>query len=878
MKKRLFIAAAMAIVALVGCQKEFAPVAGSEQRNNAGLDQRPVLANAEMTIGGLETRATVGSNNYDWKYEAGDQVGAVLVDEVQETAPAWVKDQVSSDPTDFLYSVYAQGGTMEIATTVSGSSKNVKYKFTDTYTAAYDPAPGAVNVKNTGEAFYKINPDYIYSNYPYKTEDGKSFKTPATLVEGNYMFYAPYNAGNGTRGPLVATLPAVQEVGEEGNEAIVAFYKGKTPVVLALNYLSAAETSTVNPTPAHIFAYPQFTIVNKYNGFLFDGKSEATGVEVGGTSSNKYFLSTDVAATYTMTIKEIEFYTGTNATDNIFAPERKINPDELKKVEDWAGGKTYRTTATSVVAQADGESAFDFGKDVPKTASFDNDLATAKEKAAHRIVVPVNYELEYGDSYSFQVVMPGEDYTEAGLFARVLVTIDGKDYYIVSNEVTGNTYNKDGKIANMNLPSNDKAKYYGYAYAPKSGFGTVNDYQFADRHNRGSKDIVLVRGNRYPVAETKENADGSFGVKDFKGELLTIELVGGQAQVALAAATEETIESNGIKNNAQLLAFLEDKAHNSAKVEEVEDASEVENENTQFYLAEENTVIIDADVIAALQSELWNDGTFTLKTNLPIDANVVVSGSDKEYTFTAGEASFTISYETAPNAYTSNKVGAGINRVSVSSDTELKMADDAANAVVFVDSDNVTLKDPTGINGIVVADGKALKVAATADVAAWVVAGEEAVVDVQAGSKGLINPNNNFEEGTVNNQALATINGDAGVVTYSRNGFGTEAIPAATQINKVTIDAASQNATLPVETASFDYFKNLKAVTVVFGSNIKVLESAAATVTVGDNIIAVEGTATWDTTDKISGTTVSFAKGVNPTVQEGDGVKFTNRN
>lgn len=869
----------MAFAAIVGCQKELAPVVGTEQAGNVALDQRPVLANTELTVG-VDTRAHAGNTSgIGFVYDAGDKVGAMLIDEV---------DPYAANGTDGFLQNKTDKGTWTYADYVAEDLKEIadgKYLFTETYGQKDNSGKGD-GAKHTGQAFYKITNDYIYSNYPYTTEDGSDFTTPAVLVEGHYMFYAPYNAGNGTRGPLFAKLPVEQNASEE-TKAVDDFYKGTNPVVVAATYLSAKNTSSVKVTPGHIFAYPKFTIKNTFNGFLFDGE-KVPAKEVGVGTTDKW-ISTGKAAKYTMTIKQIEFYTGTaDDAENLFAYERKVVPSALYETADWATSTKYLTTYTQNVANAVATSEYDFGEDAETEVNFAHGIANDKPKATQRIVVTLNKELAYNGEYSFYVVMPGADYTLAGLYARILVTIGDNDYYIVTNEVTGNTtngykYSADNVIKDLKVIDDEELDLNGYAYFSKTaGFGDVNDYQFADRHQRGSDKIELVRGQRWPYAEINEQNK----TKGFAGELLTIELVGGMGQVALAAATEETKVDNGIKNNEAFIAFLKDKAHNSAAVKEVESVEDVTNEHTEFAFAKDNTVNIDAAVVEALQTELFNGGSLTLKTNLPIAAGVTVEKvSDDEFRFTAGGKSFNIKYESAPNAVTgdagSKTLGAGINRVSVATDFKdntLVMAEDAANAVVFIDATDVVVKNPAGINGIVFTGAYTMTVKATADVTAWIMdGGNAATIIIEEGSKGLTNSANNFDMSTITNSALATVAATKpGKVMYSRNGFGTEPIPAATNVNYVIINAASPSAALPVETATFDYVKNLKNVTIEFGANISTLESAGDTVTLGDHIKNVSGTVTWMTMDKINGTTVSH-KADTFTLTEGAGVTFIKR-
>ena len=898
MKKRTYIVATMAVAmaAFVGCQKDFDSMADFEKAGNAV--ERPVIGSVELTVGDAVTRAGAGSNGvvdstgYNWQFEEGDHVGAALVDKVSEED---VTGYAQKDGTG------AQWSYFEYVTSVPKDVDGVKNQlFTQTF------ADDQLVKKHTGEAFYEPDNDQIWTNYPYTAGAGaKVFTSQATLVEGHYVFYAPYNAGNGTRGPLMVTLPVKQTVKEtsegKSNSAVDEFFKGTAPAIVDMKYLSAADTKSVGSNLAALFAYPQFTIVNNYNGYLFDG----TTVPATGT-----YLSTEAESKqYTMKIMQIELYPGEEKADaftykraldvvKLYEAINKDNEENGNSQDRWYtdnSRKEFITAATAAVLNDESDynvDTFDF-KD--ETVKFEENIVKEFTKESKRIVLDFGEgkELAPGAKFTFNAVVPADNYTECGLYARILVEIEGAKYYILTNDVEGNAYNEKGKLVNMAKADGD---YAGHAIVAKTGLtvGTdAYDYRFVDRKKHGSETVVLVRGQRYPAAEM--NADQSAGPKTgIAGDLLTINLVGGQSQAAFAAYVEpeeEKKEDRGIFDNDEFIAYLQ-KVHNDAPLTQVRDYDEAEKDVNKFKLADENEVILDATLVKALAQAQQTQYT-TFIDNLPIGEGVVVEAVEMdstpyEFLFTTTvegkEYSYTVKYEFEDDGKFNDKADALVSGINVITEATKPLAvkSGESNAVVFVkEVSEITIKNPAGINSINVEGEVTINVEATAEVTAPVVAPDATVV-IKEGSKGLTNPENVF--GAVENQALVAINfvddkDNPVVVSYKRNGWGTTPIDAATKVNEVTINAASKDAILPTETASFDLVKNLTKVTIVFGDHIASLESAGETVKLGENIAVVKAvnTVKWTAKDPITGTDVTFntkTTTIDPSVQKVSGVSY----
>lgn len=109
---------------------------------------------------------------------------------------------------------------------------------------------------------------FISTNYKYYFTSENQWKTDALMVEGQYMFYAPYDGTHLTRNNIKATLPTVQNVKTQtdDNNAIAEFYASGKPVFVGYKKLSAkGQEPVISVNMRHIFAYPLFKLVNNYD-------------------------------------------------------------------------------------------------------------------------------------------------------------------------------------------------------------------------------------------------------------------------------------------------------------------------------------------------------------------------------------------------------------------------------------------------------------------------------------------------------------------------------------------------------------------------------------------------------------------------------------
>lgn len=241
----------------------------------------------------------------------------------------------------------------------------------------------------------------IQTNYQYKYENG-AWMTTARMVEGNYIFYAPYNGDHLSRTPLKTGVPTTQELklGADGKvdaySILDAFVKSGTPAYVGYKFLEAEGQDlkvSVNMKP--IFAYPLVTFSND------DTSAAAADVVI-----TKFVVTGAIPTEMELNIGDAEATAkaGTGVVGNLFdqAAEAKDNGAWVKNAY-MIGNKTI---------------------DVTKAAS--------KESGAITINVPNGaLKVAKGGTVKFHIVLPA---TAAANYKVYAYDNSGKAY---SLDVTG---------------------------------------------------------------------------------------------------------------------------------------------------------------------------------------------------------------------------------------------------------------------------------------------------------------------------------------------------------------------------------------------------------------------------------------------------------
>ena len=483
MNKKLFGALALT-VALAACTNEDELVFSTENGNDAALANRPVIGNVELSTTPATRAGVVDGTWGKLVYVTSDAIGAALVDQPNySTQTGWVNNSGWRSAT-WTYAEYATDATKRL--------NNTSYLFTQTKVAQN-------GAQSNPSVFYSICGDgtvanAIHTNYGY-TFNGETWTTEASLVEGHYMFYFPYNAKNSTRMPVNVEIPTKQTC-TDGSSAIEAFYDGTSPVAVDVKFLqkpAAGEKIKVAATPNHLFAFPQIKIVNNFNGYIYDVKYAGTSVDQTASA----VATEKAAAKKTMTIQKVELVY-TDNTDMKLWTKATINASALAAAVNrgWEKNKFMTPSYTSEVVESLGYPSYNESQ---KLKPYLTNAVTSAGYATYEQVITcdINKELANGESYTFNAIMPAEKYAANMLQARVYVKIGDKTYVMLK---AVNTVNRDGWNNVINVTT-----------AP-SGM-----YAFA-------KAVELVRGERYPVIEYNTDTDGNTSVKATAGNILTINL------------------------------------------------------------------------------------------------------------------------------------------------------------------------------------------------------------------------------------------------------------------------------------------------------------------------------------------------------------------
>lgn len=365
--KHLFYTLALS-AAFAACSQE--EIVSQQGAIKTDLEERPVVGNVTLDLGDAESRGTTGVRGFnDIAFVKGeDGFGARVID---------------------VYSPY----TVPAGYTLDHASRN-----------------------------YKIENSFASSNYKYVNNGGASWITDALMVEGNYLFYYPYNEANLARTPNKVVLPMTQVVKPNETDGyrnpIKDLYEGENPAIVGYAFLSATDQdATVKPTLNHIFAYPQFTLVNN----LYE-KPDANGQPIGLDMTIEKILvkSSNFVKNYTVSHEGIKSslrnfglsaqkYTGTTTN----WAEAEAAGTWIKKADLLKSGKTSDIVDANTNASVDGtiEVLFDGG-----------------------------LKLAYGEEYTFNLVMPAATYNDATDLTFIVYLSDDK---MLTNEYTVDANNYD---------------------------------------------------------------------------------------------------------------------------------------------------------------------------------------------------------------------------------------------------------------------------------------------------------------------------------------------------------------------------------------------------------------------------------------------------
>ena len=437
-------------------------------------------------------------------------------------------------------------------------------------------------------ALYNIVESYGCNN-AFTTTNGKTWSAEHPMVEGNYLFYAPYQEGRSLRAPFQVSVPRTQDASTE-KKALEDFYNGDNIVKVGYKFITGTETQKPVVDLYNIFAYPMFTIKNNFAGRLLN-----TG-EVGdeGTVFNGG----------TITVDSIQFVEVSDKTAKTIA--NNVAVGGMLKHSDQATQPA--TSATAGVVGELHEKTNGFTAD-GTWVGLDGILNTATtadlldggslKKRTDKVItsVKVGRAVAQNSSINVYCVMPSYRFDSSNeyLMAKVFVTINGASYEISKAVFSGN-----GNTVTS-------AASAGYVFDPAV--------------STGLKTLSLMAGQRYP-AEALRVENGMYKLKaDEKAQqLLTIDL----SKMNCAVRTDAVDQ---LKTTDDLIKMIIEAANGTAWAE---GADAVDGSTRGFKIAADNEIVINGDLVSAMALANQNGGSLTLETVVPIDANVKVKGVSGE--------------------------------------------------------------------------------------------------------------------------------------------------------------------------------------------------------------------------------------------------------
>ena len=480
--------------------------------------------------------------------------------------------------------------------------------------------------------------NYYSSNSAF-TYDGSAWylNEDQPLVEGNYMFYAPYNAAMQFRSAFEVAVPEKQAASTE-KAALDEFYASGAVVRLGYQFLAAEGGVAQKPkvTMNDVFAYPKFTIKNNFNGI----KRSLTG-----------------------TATE---WTGDLKVDSVQLVLAATNEGVALK------GKLSNQGAADVMSSQWAETPFE-----NYTAQLLDDEATmAQENDVITTLVAGGREIKQGESAVFYAVMPAAQYAANVLAAKIYVTIDGKPY----------VFNKGNWSKVVTTTTSGTATSYNW-----------NEEEKNITYKTTTGPVTLIKGQRYPQEELNfEN--GVLSSKMIAGNALTLDLKGGFVgtdvteveylqEVSVTAAPVGPTVTDLIDNNEELIAFFKELENGSA----LKEGGKIDYTKAEYAFSENNTVEINAALIEAL-SKYNNKGAASLTSVFPIANDVTVAyKSENVVTFTTGNG---VSYDIAlGEGYTVSEQSVIAGEKSVHVITAWNPTTSVLGNVVIYEGASVTVDD-----------------------------------------------------------------------------------------------------------------------------------------------------------------------------------------
>ncbi len=458
---------------------------------------------------------------------------------------------------------------------------------------------------------YEADPSYAWTNYLYKKIAGEErWETEALLVEGNYMFYAPYDKDARVRDLLTVNFPLHQTVntedaGVEGVEAntsaIKQFYNNNYEAphdkdyVFALGYafISAdIDLTAIEPAMTHLYAYPQITLVNKQTELdgVYSNDKEAKAVDV--VIDKIYVSSSNIKAAYK-----------TNHAGFI-ANLREGYDDVTRKV----GGK-------DVTEDGGEDGAWRNSVNRLKTAKTTQILTPQGDQKEIEIDFEPNLTIPAGEEFSFHMILPAEEYKDLKITKVVL----------------------EGEKAFYNEWSAD-AEDVDYA----EGLTEFSPYVYSQ--TAVDKTLTYAPQMRYAVEEYNFPTSGNPSLKASAGALATFTLGGyigdyKAPRLGIKYLTEEDANKAGASVEESLENYLASLKDNTTRTIEESDATftlykytaEEGNKSTSDNIYEDYAQLVLNQELLDLVNEYLDGGSIGFTSKMTVSGEFEANNSQLEH-------------------------------------------------------------------------------------------------------------------------------------------------------------------------------------------------------------------------------------------------------
>ncbi len=440
---------------------------------------------------------------------------------------------------------------------------------------------------------YNIVKSFGCNNAFSTTNGGGSWSAEHPMVEGNYLFYAPYNEDLSLRTPLVVGVPEKQDASGEGAKgALEEFYASGSVVKVGYKFIRAGERQRPVVQLHNIFAYPKFTIKNNFNGYLFEENTTSTN----GDRWNGGVIKVD-------SIQFMKVNASSSRTpDNQFVVGGQLNVGAVSTtaVDQTAGVVAVMRDSTNGFEVAKHGSWNDLDKRLKEVVT--TDLIESGKETKRKVITTLKIlkDIEQGGSLDVYCVMPAFkfDYSTGQLMAKIYVTIEGKHYAIYEGNFT-----TPGRLSAV----------------------AAEGYLFTAKNNYGLSKLSFMVGQSYPAEAIYLDRNNQYQKKTGVNGLLDIELKGGTVagDVQIAVCTDTpVVPSDKIKTNEQLIDSIMNTGNGTKWVEGASSSATEKG----FEIDEDNTVVINSDLIDALATNNQNEGgSFKIKTVVPVSNDVEVT-------------------------------------------------------------------------------------------------------------------------------------------------------------------------------------------------------------------------------------------------------------